>query len=363
MNEKVNKKVLAASGICAVIFAACIILLAISELCVFLMQEQIEFIDAGERWSANGDRYATITMYTENNSAVSSDQVLSWVYSMDNSLLESSITPTEGARSWAYCYIAEDTLSITGPKGRASAEVMAVGGDFFVFHPMKFTYGSSFLNDNSNPMGVVLDRDLAWKLFGAENIVGMTLTIGETEFVVTGIAEKESNGGTYAYTYGDRPRMYMSHAGYSKIVGDGANITMFEAALPNAVKSFAKNIFDGVVSVNEETTVVSEASDRFSLTTRFNNMKTLKYSWIRQNKIEYPYWENEAKVMDYACAILMIFEVGIAGIGVATMLLSFILLRVSGYTFTDTVKNTWRKVEKKLPKRERKPKKIKDQVR
>lgn len=359
MNDKVNKKILGLSGICALIFAACLILLGIFEFIVFLMEGQIDFIDAGERWSSNGERYAVITMYTEKESAISADQVGSWVYSMDNSLLESSITPKEGARSWAYCYIAEDTLSVTGPKGNTTAEAMAVGGDFFVFHPMKFTYGSAFLNDNSNPMGIVIDSDLAWKVFGAENVVGMTVTINDIEFVVVGVSEKESSSGTYGYTYGERPRMYMSHVGYSKIVGDTANITMFETTLPNSVQTFAKNIFDGVVRMNEETSEISEASERFSMTNRFNNMKNLKYSWIRQNKIEYPYWENEAKVADYSCAVLMIFEVGFAAVGVTAMLLSFILLRVSGYTFTDTVKNTYRKIEKKLPKHAKSSRKIK----
>lgn len=362
MNDKVNKKVLGASGISAIIFVACVLLLGIFEFCVFLMQGQIEFIDAGERWSSNGDNYATITMYTENSSAVTVDQVGSWAHSMDNSLLSASITPKEGARSWAYCYITEDTLSITGSKGSTTAEVMAVGGDFFVFHQMKFTYGSPFLNDDSNPMGIVIDRDLAWKVFGAENIIGMTVTINDVEFVVVGVVEKETSGGTYGYTYGDRPRMYMNYAGYSKIVGNNANITMFEVTLPNSVKSFAMNIFNGVVKMNEETTEIAETSDRFSITNRFNNMKSLKYSWIKQNKIEYPYWENEAKVLDYTCAVMMIFEVGLVAIGVTAMLLSFILLRVSGYTFTNTLKNTWQKIEKKQAKRKKKIRKSKSTV-
>lgn len=345
MNEKVNRKVLLASGICALVLAVCLLLVGIFEFVVFLMQEQLEYIDAGERWSANGDRYAVISMYAENDSAVSADQISQWAFSMDAKLLESSITPTEGARSWTYCAIAEDTIQISGTKGRVSADVMAVVGDFFIFHPMQFTYGSAFLNDDSNPMGVVLDRDLAWKVFGAENIVGMTVEIGGEQFVVTGVVEKESNSGTYAYTYGSRSRMYMSYAGYSKVAGDGSDITIFETALPNAVKSFARNIFNGVVSVNEETTEVLESSDRFSLMNRYNNMKTLKYSWIRQNKIEYPYWENEAKVMDYTCAVLMILETALAAIGITALLLSFILLRVSGYTFTDTVKNTYHRIQ------------------
>lgn len=355
MNDKVNKKVLKASGLLALIFAVCLLLLGIFELCVAVMKSNINFIHAGERWSANGEPFAVITLYAEDSGAVTSDQISQWAYSVDNKLLESSVTPKENARSWAYCYGAQDTLTVTGPKGQATAEALAVGGDFFVFHPLKFTYGSAFLNDNSNPMGVVLDRDLAWRVFGAENIIGMEVQIGGYDFVVVGISEKESDGDIYEYTYGERPRMYMSYAGYKKIMGDG-HITMFEAALPNAVKSFAWNIFDGAISVNEETAQVTEASARFSLLTRWENMKTLKYSWIRENRIEYPYWENEARVSDYRCAIMMIFEAAFAAVGVTAMLLSFILLRVSGYTLTDSVKNTWNRIPKKQKKARRQTK-------
>ncbi len=354
MNDKVNKKVLAFSGICAIVFAVCAVVIGILELAAAGMKDDLEYLGAGERWSSDGERFAVIAMYSEDGSGVTADQAESWVNSIDNALLNSSVSPKhENARSWTYTYMADDNLRITGPMTSANAEVIAAGGDFFVFHQMQFKYGSPFLNDKSNPMGIVIDRDLAWKLFGAENIVGMTVTISDIEYTVVGVVEKESDSGTYGYTYGDSPRMYMSYAGYVKIAGDGANITMFETALPNAVKGFAMNIFTGAVSYNEDTAELIEATERFSLTNRFNNMKTLKYSWIRENKIEYPYWENEAKVNDYFCAVIMIFEVALAAICVSAFVVSFITLRMSGYTVTDTVKNTWHKIEPEIEKRRR----------
>jgi len=171
--------------------------------------------------------------------------------------------------------------------------------------------------------------------------------LGGQEFTVVGVTEKESHKGIYAHTYGQRPRLYMSYPGYYKATKKTDAITVFEVALPNSVSSFGMNIFNKVVSMNEEKSRVIEASDRFSVENRFQNMKELPYSAIRQNKIEYPYWENEAMVADNSFAVLMIFELAIAILGVTSLLLSFILLRLSGYTVTDTVKNTWRKIEEK----------------
>jgi len=347
VNDKVNKKLLLAAGIAAIVLAACMILLTIMEAVVSLSGGEYEFIKAGERWSSDGEAYAVVAMYAEDGAAVSADQVGQWAHYIEAALLEASITPKEGGRSFTYCAVAEDTLQVIGPKGKATAEVMAVLGDFFVFHPMDFTYGNAFLNDPSNPMGVVIDRDLAWKLFGAENIVGMTVELGGQEFTVVGVTEKESHKGIYAHTYGQRPRLYMSYPGYYKATKKTDAITVFEVALPNSVSSFGMNIFNKVVSMNEEKSRVIEASDRFSVENRFQNMKELPYSAIRQNKIEYPYWENEAMVADNSFAVLMIFELAIAILGVTSLLLSFILLRLSGYTVTDTVKNTWRKIEEK----------------
>ena len=356
MNDRVNRNVLKASGILAIVFAVSLILTGIFELCVTAAGNSIGYIHAGERWSASGEPYAVIALYAEDSTAFTSDQVGQWAYSVDSGLLESSVTPKENARTWAYCYGTQDVLTVSGPMGSTAAETVAANGDFFLFHPLKFTYGSAFLNDPSNPMGVVIDRDLAWKVFGAENIVGMVLQIGGEDFTVVGVSERESSGGIYNYTYGERPRLYMSYTGYAKLQGDG-HITMFEAALPNSVKGFAKNIFDGAVRVNEETAWVSEVSERFSLMNRWENMKILKYSWIRENRIEYPYWENEARAADYRCAILMIFETASAAAAGITMLLSFILLRVSGYTLTDSVRNVWNKSHGTVGKRRKKRRK------
>jgi len=353
VNNKVNTKLLRLSGGFALIFAVSAMIVGILEWIVFGISGTIDFIDAGERWSASGERFAVITLYTEDNSALSKDQVESWIHKTDAALLESSISPKENARSWAYTYAVEQTLTVSGPKAQTTAEVIAAGGDFFVFHPQDFVYGSAFLNDPSNPNGVVIDNDLAWKIFGATDIVGMELTVNGIPFTVSGVSRPNSDTGIYAYTYGERPRMYMSYAGYLKLFGDDAHITMYEAALPNAVKGFARNIFNGAVSFNEDTMSVMEASDRFSLLNRYNNMKILKYSWIRENKIEYPYWENEAKVSDYHCAILMIFEVVFAAAAVLSMLFAFILLRISGYTVMDSIKNWYYKIQKSRTGRKR----------
>ncbi len=348
MNENVNKKILKGAGICLLVGLIGLLLVGLAELSVSLMKAQPDFLRAGERWSAKGDRYAVMTAYTETEHGFSDETVDGWVNAIDNALLNASITPSENGRSLAWCAGTQTTLAVEGPKGRATAETMAVKGDFFVFHPMSFAYGTGFLNDPSSPMGVVMDRELAWKVFGAENIVGMTVTIGGEEFTVVGVARRPEKG-VEGYTVGDSPRLYMSLPGYRKI--GSASLTFFEAALPNPVRAFASGIFSGAVSLNEDTSVIREATDRFSVKNRFENMKLLPYAWIAQNRILYPYWEDAARIYDYRCALLMIPEGIAAGLCVGGLLLSFVLLRASGYTVTDSVKNQVRRIRASRKKR------------
>ena len=277
--------------------------------------------------------------------------------SVDSALLEASVTPNEGARSWAWTYGTDAVLPVNGTKGTVNAEVLAVAGDFFVFHQLAFRYGGGFLNDNSNPMGVVLDRDLAWRVYGAENIVGMTVTVNGEEYTIVGITDRESSSAAYKKAYGDTPRMYMSYRGYAKVAESG--VSFFEAALPNSVRGFAMNIFSSAVRVNEDSSAVLEATDRFSLKNRYDNMKELAYAWVSINKIEFPYWENEARVCDYRAAVMMLFEVAFAAVAGTSLILSFILLRISGWTLTGSVKTLWKRLaEERERKRRDRPAKV-----
>lgn len=344
MNSKVNRKILLFSGWAALVFAGCALLIGALELIALGVSSPVNFIKAGERWSASGEPYATIALYAEDDSALSKDQIERYAESMDSALLAASIDSSENGRAWTYAYSAETALSVTGPRSSARAAVTACGGDFFVFHPLNFLYGAPFLNDASIPNGVVLDENLAWKIFGALNVVGMEMSIGETTFTVTGVVAAERTSSAYSYTYGETPRMYMSYPAYDKINGEDADITVYEVTLPNPVKSFAMNIFETAVTVNEDTSRLAEVSARYGIVNRFENMKRLKYSWAEGERIFYPYWENEARMIDYTCAVIMIFEIIFLSVGVFALFLSFILFKVSGFSLLDAAKTGCRRI-------------------
>lgn len=350
MSDKVKKGRLKAAAIALAVLVVASAIIAVMEGVAASMAGSLTYMGAGERWSSNGEKYAIICAYTEQGSGMSADQVGQWEYNMNRALIDASIDTSEDARAWTWCASFDTILNLTGTKGKTNAEVMVCEGDFFVFHNMQFVSGSGFMNDKSNPMGVVIDEDLAWILFGATDVAGMTFMIHNEEYTVTGVAKPESEGGVYGHTYGDAPRMYMSATGYSRI-SDGITFTVYETVIPNPVKGFARGLFDGVATFNEDTSDVIEVSERFSLTSRFENMKKLGYSWISVNRIEYPYWENEARVYDYRCAQMMIREIVVAAIGVIALLSAIVLVVISGYSPVTTAKNLFSRAAQKAKKR------------
>ncbi len=343
---KLHKKGLAASGIAFAIFLLFLLLFFAGEWAVASLTEDLDALSGGERWSAKDEPYATIALHTDTESAMSRNQVESYALSIDRGLLEASMTAEGSGSVWTYGYFTESVLSVKGPKSTASLQTMAVGGSFFTFHPLKFLYGAPFAYDKSLPYGVVLDEDAAWRVFGAIDVVGMTVEIGGKEFTVTGITAHERDTEGYTRAYGEIPRIYMSYYGYEIVAGDAENnITTIEYAIPNPVDGFARGIFDTAVKINEDTMVLRENFQRYDLLERFRRMGELPYMGMRNDRIVYPYFENELQVIDYTASLWMIAQVIAAAVAILALLTSIIGVFLSGFSFGALGKMAWHKWE------------------
>ena len=343
---KLHKKGLLASAFSGLFCILMAVLFAVGEGIAAGLTGDLDTLSAGERWSAAGEPYASITLHTDTDNALSRNQVESYAMAIDTALLNASIASEGSGSIWTYSYFAEDLVSVTGPKATASFRTMAAGGSFFTFHPLEFVYGAPFVYDRSLPDGIVLDEDAAWRIFGAVDVVGMTVQIGGRDMTVTGIVRKERDSEAYEKAYGDIPRMYMSYYGYERIFGEGNTITTYETVLPNPVKSFAMNIFETAVQIREDSMVVRENSERYTLVNRFNRMTEIPYMGMRNDRIIYPYFENELQVTDYQTSVWMILQTAAGGGAVLGLLVSIICLFASGFSPAAILKTGWRKLEK-----------------
>lgn len=345
---KLHKKGMLASGFSAILCVLFVLLFLLGEWTAAGMTRDLDALNAGERWSAAGEPYATITLHTASESALSLQQVEGYAMAIETGLLNASIESPENGSVWTYGYYAEDLVTAAGPKASAPLQTIAAGGSFFIFHPLEFVYGAPFSYDRALPDGIVLDEDAAWRIFGAVDVVGMTLQIGGRDMTVTGIVRHERTTDGYEKAYGEIPRMYMSYYGYEAIFGEDSNITTYEVTLPNPVKSFAMNIFETAVQINEDTMAVRENSDRYSIRNRFARMKELPFMGMRNDRIVYPCFENELQVTDYFTAVWMLWQTIAASLALLSLLTSLICLFASGFSATALLKTAWRKAEKSL---------------
>lgn len=343
---KLKKKGMLLTAFAAILCLLFSAMFGIGEAVAAGMTTDLDALSGGKRWSASGEPYATITLHTDTVSAMTRNEVESYNRAIDAGLLNASIASPENGSVWAYCYYADTQTAVTGPKSTAQIRTMAIGGNFFTFHPLKFLYGSPLPYDRSLPDAVVLDEEAAWRLFGAVDVVGMTLQTGGRELTVTGIVTGERTTDAYEKAYGDMPRMYISYYAWEAIMGESADITTYETALPDPVKSFAMNIFKEAVRINEDSMVVKENSSRYSFLNRFQRMKELPYMGMRNDRILYPYFENELQVMDYHTAVWMIFEIIAAALALLCLLTALISLFASGFSVSGLVKEGWCRADK-----------------
>lgn len=340
----------------AAVICGCVLVvfLAFAGICEWIsrgMTSDIKELDAGSRWTNDGSPYATIALYTDTETAFDRAAIEGYAYAITNGLLAASIDSPEGGSVWTYAYYGEESTNVVGPKGSAAAELQYVGGSYFTFHPLDFLYGAPFSYDSTLPDGVVIDEDLAWRVFGSINVIGMELTWNNRAFTVCGVVKAERDTEAYKKAYGTTGRMYMSYYGFEMARGSESNIIAFEVTIPNSVKSFAMNIFKGAVTVNEDTMVVHENSERYSFVNRFKRIRELPYQGMRTERIIYPYYENELCVLDFQTGIWMVVEVVMLGFAAVGLLGAVFCVSRSGFSPTILVKNGFRKAEDAFDKK------------
>ena len=77
--------------------------------------------------------------------------------------------------------------------GHSDAEITAVGGDyFFLFRDFKLASGSFFSEKDLMQTGAVIDSQLAWDLYGSDEVTGMNIYINNVKLYISGVIETPS---------------------------------------------------------------------------------------------------------------------------------------------------------------------------
>lgn len=258
---------------------------------------------AAERWRGENEmRFAQVSCFLPPDGGFTESSVYSFRDSLDDTLLSASLEPLETGSYWADAYSGQGTLTIAGDGTSAEAEVIGVGGDFFLFHPLRLRSGSYLSDEDINYDRLLLDEELAWKLFGAVDVAGMTVTIKGAPYQVAGVVAREDDYFSgKAYTAG--AGAFMTYSTLAKL-DETAAITCYELIMPDPISGFAVKTVSEYTAFAKATVI--ENSDRYSLAASFAILGDFGLRSMVSDHIAYPYWENAARMLDDYRALLLV---------------------------------------------------------
>ncbi len=300
-----NKKkfILAGSAVLALLFALLL------QLWVQYIADHLEDQQMAARWSDNGD-VAQVSCFFSPNAEVTTDTILSFEYTLKNVLKEASIeanTDNADARLWVDAYSADGKITLVNGKNSLEADAIGIGGDFFLFHPLKLLKGSYFSGNDLMQDYCIIDQDAAWQLFGSNDVVGMTVDIGNVPHIITGVIER-AQGHMEKAAGLDSTVVYVSYETLNTL-GTDNGINHYEITMPNPVSGFALDKVKANIGVDDKNIEVVENSNRYSLVNRLKTLLEFGTRSMNGKAIIYPYWENIARGYEDIVALLTLFMI------------------------------------------------------
>ncbi|MBP7348116.1 MAG: ABC transporter permease [Butyrivibrio sp.] len=187
--KHLSKRQIIWAGICL----TCLLLIGILQLYRNVIVSGLLDQNEAGRWSKNGNS-AQVSVFFAPDANITQDKVREFEYDISKALTDNSITdpsPQADARLWADCYSAYGSVVLTNDSKNITTQVMGVGGDFFLFHPVELVAGAYFSGDDLMKDRIIIDEDMAFQLFGSDNVIGKSVTIGGVPHYIVGVVKRE----------------------------------------------------------------------------------------------------------------------------------------------------------------------------
>ena len=293
----------------------CGILLLLSALCILSCVHKTNLLDSQYEWKRwqgeSEDEYAQISVFLPESASLGTEGINSFRSDMMKAFTEASLDTTNIPFRDAWSSFG--SIGVTSDKANSAVPVIAVGGHFFDFHPLRLLHGTYISEDDADRSRIVLDEQLAWFLFGSSDVAGMQIKVGEGTFTVAGtVAHESDKASKKAYPY--EMCLYMNYDAYRSITSftensegntPAAPVTCYEVVMPNPVKNFAVNIVSEKFPVKQREVVVN--SERYSVGNLFAIAKDFAARAMSAG-VAFPYWENAARYNDNKMATLSVIS-------------------------------------------------------
>ena len=261
---------------------------------------------AAERWAGEGDTsFRQVSCFLPVDESLSLNQIHGFRYAILDQLHAAAIEADTDTRLFRDAWSATGKLSASSDLGKGEVSVIAVGGDFFLFHPLRLLSGSYLTESDVMDDRVLLDEDTAWLLFGGTDLEGMPMKLNGVPFTVAGVVQREQDfASRKAYTAGQG--IYMSFDAYTRLKeGTGANC--YELVMTDPVKNFVLNFVKEKFPLGQGEVV--ENTGRFAFWKVLGLVRQFGARSMQRLGVLYPYWENAAHCVEDWCALLSFLAV------------------------------------------------------
>ena len=280
-----------------------------------------------------GRDFALIRVNFAKNEGIAFEDIARFRYLLNSELAKEGIgTELESARLFADSYSGKTkSYASTTRNGSAEYNFYAVTPDYFYVHNAPLVCGSYLNDDTIMKDYVVLDVDAAWRLFGAIDVAGLTLSIGSTDYIVQGVVAGSNNvipdevKDQYAESAStslgaDSGIIYVHNSNADKIGLE--NVSCAEYIFPEPVAGFAEKLISKQLKslgIGIEDYELVNATERFSYV---NSIKRIG-SWTNRGTdikgIANEKWENAAIILENKIDFVNVFR---------TIALAFIVLEI-----------------------------------
>lgn len=251
-------------------------------------------------------RYAQISFFVAENAALSPERVSYIEEGVAEALTADSYEAPEGARLFltnGYGEIDAAFSAVSEAKdGTAvSTKLCCTGSDFFTFHPHDFVSGWYYTADVMAEPVVVVNEQLAFRLYGSINVTGKELTLFGHRVSIIGVTSGPTSKKERARWAGnDDPVAYLP-AEFLEQLGISCGFTSFELLLPNPVKDYAKKLAEAQIGIDPSQYELVENTGRYSLKNTVTRLFSAGDRVMKTSAVYYPFWENAARRTDRSC--------------------------------------------------------------
>ncbi len=270
-----------------------------------------------ERWGTSEKNYAQASVFLPDSYAVPQNSVGELRLGIENALTGAGVSSED--YPWLYAFSTTEHATLKNGIATTDVEITLISGDYFTLHPLDIRNGWYLSETEIMRDRIILDRQTAWDLFYSDDVVGQYLEWNGHRYMVAAVVDTEPGeyndmaaGNTQrAWAFADSPA-----------ADESAGFTCVEVVLPQPVDGFAVSTLQSVLEAYlPEGLAVTDNTGRFSLINRWNALCNISTRWLSFQGIDYPYYENAAKLVENHLALRLIPEALFLGFPIISVLI------------------------------------------